>query len=505
MSLLRRAETCFANQQVNKLLNAFVCPRDEGTLISEHTSNLRDADKRRDRGTPKSAIDGCLIAVKDNICTSEEPTTCASAILKGFHSPYPATVVEKLKHAGALIAGKTNLDEFGMGSDSINSIYGAVKNSYTQDGGSLSAGGSSGGSAVAVATGQCDAALGTDTGGSVRLPAAYTGIIGFKPSYGMVSRWGIVAYANSLDTIGILAKDSSMARNIFDAVEGFDSRDPTSIPVSTRSRIAQQLLERKAKQGWGDTPSVRIGVPREYNTAELQPEVRRAWLETLQGLRNQGHTIHMLSLATTKMALSAYYVIAPAEASSNLAKYDGVRYGNKNSASERADNVLFASTRGAGLGEEVKRRILLGSYSLSAAAIDNYFKTAQKVRRLVQRDFNNAFALSHPLLKRQDGSGSEPKVDVILTPTAQSLPPRHSSLKNKASIDSYSVDFLTVPASLAGIPALSLPVSIAGQDGIDQNAPTSVGIQVIAQYGDEEMVFAMARSIESLRDIKQLS
>lgn len=342
--------------------------------------------------------------------------------------------------------------------------------------------------------------MGTDTGGSVRLPAAYTGITGFKPSYGMVSRWGVVAYANSLDTVGILAKDSSMARIVFDTIEGFDPRDPTSIPVSTRSRIAQQLLERKAKLGWGDRPSVRIGVPMEYNTAELQPEVRRAWLDTLQGLRSQGHTVHMLSLAATKMALSAYYVIAPAEASSNLAKYDGVRYGNKASALERADNVLFASTRGAGLGKEVKRRILLGSYSLSAAAIDNYFKKAQKVRRLVQRGFNDAFALSHPLMKRQDESGSGPKVDVILTPTAQSLPPKLSSLETRAPIDSYSADYLTVPASLAGIPALSLPVPITGHDGGDQNAPTFVGIQITGQYGDEEMVFSMARSIESLRE-----
>lgn len=240
----------------------------------------------------------------------------------------------------------------------------------------------------------------------------------------------------------------------------------------------------------------------EYNTSELQPEVRKAWLDTLLGLRNQGHTIHMLSLPATKMALSAYYVIAPAEASSNLAKYDGVRYGNKSSALERADNVLFASTRGAGLGEEVKRRILLGSYSLSAAAIDNYFKKAQKVRRLVQRDFNNAFALSHPLLKSQDECGNEPKVDVILTPTAQSLPPKLRSLKSRAPIDSYGADFLTVPASLAGVPALSLPVPIPGRDRGDQNAPTSVGLQVLAQYGDEEMVFSIAQSIESLWDLK---
>ena len=244
---------------------------------------------------------------------------------------------------------------------------------------------------------------------------------------------------------------------------------------------------------------LRIGVPLEYNTAELQPEIRKVWLETLQGLQKQGHTIHVISLATTKMALSAYYVLAPAEASSNLAKYDGVRYGNRESTLDRGDNVLFASTRGDGLGEEVKRRILLGSYSLSAAAIDNYFKKAQKVRRLVQRDFNNAFALDHPLLKHQDERQEGPKVDVILAPTAQSLPPKLSSLKDRAPTESYSADVLTVPASLAGIPALSLPVPLSGQDGGDEKAPTSVGIQIIGQYGDEEAVFSMAQSIELLR------
>lgn len=285
---------------------------------------------------------------------------------------------------------------------------------------------------------------------------------------------------------------------VLDAIKGFDSRDPTTISESTRSRIARQLLERKAKLGWGDRPSVRIGVPVEYNTAELQPEVRKAWLHTLHGLQNQGHTIHMLSLAATKIALSGYYVIAPAEASSNLARYDGIRYGNKLSASKRADNVLFASTRGAGLGEEVKRRILLGSYSLSAAAIDNYFKKAQKVRRLVQRDFNDCFALAHPLLGRHKQSGNGAKVDVILTPTAQSLPPKLSALKSRAPIDSYSADVLTVPASLAGLPALSLPVPICAQHGGERNAPTSVGVQVIAQFGDDELVMAVAQSIESL-------
>ncbi|KAL2038734.1 hypothetical protein N7G274_008492 [Stereocaulon virgatum] len=485
MSLLRKAERCFANQHAHKLLNAFVGAAKDVALFQHE---LQAANERSKEGRAKSPIDGHLIAIKDNICTTGEPTTCASAILEGFHSPYPATVVEKLKGTGALIIGKTNLDEFGMGSHSTNSIYGPVKNIYTQDGDHLSAGGSSGGSAVAVATGQCDAALGTDTGGSVRLPAAYTGIVGFKPSYGLVSRWGVVAYANSLDTVGVLAKDSSVARSVFNVINGHDPRDPTSLSTSTRSRIEKYVIDRSAKHLWGASPLLRIGVPIEYNTEELQPTVKEAWLGTLQRLQQLGHTIHILSLPATKMALSAYYVLAPAEASSNLAKYDGVRYGNKSAEREGTDNVLYAATRGSGLGEEVKRRILLGSYSLSAAAIDNYFIKAQKVRRLVQRDFNNAFALSHPLLDEQAISSTEDKVDIILTPTAQSMPPKLDDLDTADPLEAYKADVMTVPASLAGLPAMSVPVS----------EEPSIGMQIIAQYGDDDLIFDFAQIIESL-------
>ena len=358
-------------------------------------------------------------------------------------------------------------------------------------------------------------ALGTDTGGSIRLPAAYTGTVGFKPSYGMVSRWGVVAHANSLDTVGVLARNSSMARKMFgkkdrshemptelmkfkDVVKGYDSYDPTSIPPDTRSRIAQKLIEHKAKLHWGDRPFLRIGVPKEYNTEEMQPVVRQAWLATLQGLRKLGHAIHLLSLPATKMALSAYYVIAPAEASSNLAKYDGVRYGTKASDRDGTDNVLYASTRGAGLGEEVKRRILLGSYSLSAAAIDNYFIQAQKIRRLLQRDFNDSFAMAHPLMECQDDFYNHVKVDIIMTPTAQTLAPKLNSLVNRSALEVYSADVLTVPASLAGLPAMSVPVSILRRGGNDQNGPSTVGMQVIGQFGDDELVFYMSEIIESL-------
>lgn len=268
--------------------------------------------------------------------------------------------------------------------------------------------------------------------------------------------------------------------------------------MATRSKIAEKVKERNARLDGDLTRSLRIGVPKEYNTEELQPVVKKAWLKTLQGLRDMGHSIHRLSLPATKMALSAYYVLAPAEASSNLAKYDGARYGNRLGGREGTNNVLYASTRGAGLGEEVKRRILLGSYSLSAAAIDNYFIQAQKVRRLVQMDFNNAFAFHHPLLETYGEPSEHTKVDVILTPTAQSVSPKWSSLNDRGPTDAYSADVLTVPASLAGLPAMNVPVLIPGMHTNDVNEPSSVGMQILAQFGDDDLVFHSAQVIESL-------
>lgn len=254
----------------------------------------------------------------------------------------------------------------------------------------------------------------------------------------------------------------------------------------------QQVLDRKDQLHWSSTLSLRIGVPQEYNTKELQPIVREAWLSILRKLQEMGHSIHLVSLPATKLALSAYYVLAPAEASSNLAKYDGVRYGNKSSNREGTDNVLFAGTRGAGLGAEVKRRILLGSYSLSAAAIDNYFIKAQKVRRLVQKDFNNVFSLPHPLLQPMESAKSThagPQVDVILAPTAQSLPPKLTAVNDH--LKSYSADVLTVPASLAGLPAVNVPIRSSDET-------ISVGLQVLAQFSDDDLALDVAKIMEDI-------
>ncbi|KAB2577100.1 Glutamyl-tRNA(Gln) amidotransferase subunit A [Lasiodiplodia theobromae] len=475
MSLLREAQRCLANQAARKSLNAFITLPDTAAV-------LRQVQSAESQTSQPSPLNGRLVAIKDNICTTDSPTTCASAILRTFTSPYDATVIQRLRAAGAVVAGKTNLDEFGMGSHNLNSHFGPVSQSE-----SVSAGGSSGGSAVAVATDQCWAALGTDTGGSVRLPAAYTGIVGFKPSYGLVSRWGVVAYANSLDTVGVMARDSKTAKDVFNAINHHDPLDPTSLAPSTRSRLPR-------------TPPnpgpLRVGVPTDYNITELTPAVRRAWKRTLAHLQSLGHTIVPVALPTTHQALSAYYVLAPAEASSNLAKYDGVRYGTRaEGADGSADAILFSKTRGAGFGDEVKRRIVLGAYTLSAEAMDNYFIQAQRVRRLVQRDFDRCFRMANPLLveERDNSNGdigaTDEGVDVLICPTAPTLPPRVEELREAQPVDAYMNDVFTVPASLAGLPAMSVPVG-------GEEEGRKVGMQVIAQYGCDELVFEVAGMIE---------
>ncbi|KAF2745507.1 A subunit of aspartyl/glutamyl-tRNA amidotransferase [Sporormia fimetaria CBS 119925] len=471
MSLSALAKQCIANQSSHAHLNAFVSLADKAVVLA------RVAAAESTRGRHDDDLVGQLIAVKDNICTSDLPTTASSGILKSFVSPYDATVVKQLRDAGAVISGKTNMDEFGMGSHSAHSHFGPVKG-LSRSEGHASAGGSSGGSAIAVASGQCIAALGTDTGGSVRLPAAYTGIVGFKPSYGLLSRWGVIAYANSLDTIGILANDARQTRVLFNKLNAYDPHDPTSLPPSTRQRLRTSKLGRR----------LRIGIPVDYNITSLDPTVKRAWIRSLRDLEAQGHSLHNVSLPATRHALSAYYVLAPAEASSNLAKYDGVRYGSRAEGPDGTpDSVLFSKTRGQGFGPEVQRRILLGAFSLSAQAMDNYFIQAQKVRRLVQRDFDSVFAAPNPLLSVEDvekESETENGVDVLVCPTAPTSAPLLEKVQNQDPIDAYMNDVFTVPASLAGLPAISVPVDGDGE---------KVGMQVIGQYGDDRMVLDTAQ------------
>ncbi|KAJ5035072.1 uncharacterized protein L3040_008334 [Drepanopeziza brunnea f. sp. 'multigermtubi'] len=456
-----------------------------------------------------------LVAVKDNIATVDFPTTCASGILRNHQSPFEADVITRLtipdKPGRRVITGKTNMDEFGMGSHSTNSFFGPVRNTGQFD--TYSVGGSSGGSAVAVANAQCPVALGTDTGGSVRLPAAYTGIVGFKPSYGLVSRWGVVPYANSLDTVGFLASKTKAIRYAFNHVSKFDIKDPTSISQESRKRMdlhrkrdLRQEFQRQKRSGELDPTeklafnNIKIGVPLEYNIEELDPGVRQAWQDALQILQEGGATIVPISLPNTKHALSAYYVLAPAEAASNLSKYDGVRYGTRSKSDDGAGDVLYSKTRGTGFGNEVKRRILLGSYTLSSEAIDNYFIKAQKVRRLVQRDFDRVFAISNPLRNPEqfdlsnmdesiqlDDKLGPPQVDFIVCPTAPTPPPTLKAVSELRPVDTYMNDVFTVPASLAGLPAISIPFLIISEDET-ASVPSFAGIQIIGQYSDDDRV-----------------
>lgn len=327
--------------------------------------------------------------------------------------------------------------------------------------------------------------------------------MGFKPSYGLISRWGVVAYANSLDTVGILGTLTSSVQSVFRVLNQHDARDPTSLSAFTRSRILSQLQAPQLASRLTSKP-LRIGFPIEYNISELTPSVRRAWLQSLAHLQEQGHTIHPVSLPATKHALSAYYVLAPAEASSNLSKYDGVRYGTRAvgpDSNGQADGYLYANTRGSGFGEEVKRRILLGTFSLSADAMDNYFIQAQRVRRLVQQDFNAVFATEHPLAATQNTRLDSEQVDILVCPTAPSSPPRLSDVTRRSNgsspLDAYVNDVFTVPASLAGLPAISVPVTTESSQ--DLGAGEVSGIQVVGQYGDDELVMKVGELLEGKR------
>ncbi|KAF2860338.1 amidase signature enzyme [Piedraia hortae CBS 480.64] len=459
-------------------------PRNDpyNALIKENTFSPRNAP------LPSLPLSGKTISIKDNIFTLSPPvTTCASAVLKNYQPPYEATCVSLLRAAGAVISAKTNMDEFGMGSHSQNSFFGGVENPCTESDWHstnaskhdlpqqqpqkphqqprLSPGGSSGGSAVSVSTSHSWAALGTDTGGSVRLPAAYCGIVGFKPSYGRISRWGVIPYANSLDTVGVLSRTVNQARQVFHTLDREDERDPTAWATSLRQTV---------KKNHPLPRHLRIGIPKEYLLLEeLCPAIKKSYLSTLQALESRGHTLALLSLPLTKSALAAYYILAPAEASSNLAKYDGVRYGTR-----RED---YVATR-ALFGAEVQRRILLGSYTLSSSARENYFVQAQKVRRLVQREFDSVFARGNPL---SEGDGDKREgVDVILTPTAPTPAPTLDRVNAQEPVEAYLNDVFTVPASLAGLPALSVPLV----DG---------SVQILGQFGDDELVLRMGEEVQA--------
>ncbi|KAJ3841729.1 amidase signature domain-containing protein [Lentinula raphanica] len=464
----------------------------------------------------KGPLNDYTIGVKDNICTSSLPTTCGSAMLRDFTSPFDATVVKLLKRAGAQIVGKTNCDEFGMGSLNIHSIHGPVINPFRVDS-RRAAGGSSGGSAAAVAAGLCEVAIGTDTGGSIRLPASYCGVVGFKPSYGLISRYGVVSYADSLDTVGVLAQDVQKVEKVFECVNRRDHHDPTS--AEERSRKQARLLALNSIERWNgqSLKGLKIGIPQEYFPSELTSSsnhIISSIRYLLSQLRSLGATIVPVSLPSTKYALSAYYVIASAEGSSCLTRYDGIQYGSRVApplGSElTSTSKIYAHTRSRGFGREVRKRVLLGTYALSADAFDNYFLQAQRVRQMVKDDFDHVFSIPNVLYTDSD-SASEMKdmekpeidgVDVLLHPSAIRIAPRLDEmlddLRERDILQDYVQDVLTVPASLAGLPALSVPMRFGIREDIsnEQDEDWPIGVSIVGQWGTDKLVMDVGKVIE---------
>ncbi|KAI9323569.1 amidase signature domain-containing protein [Dichotomocladium elegans] len=471
----------------NRRVNAFVAVQQKSIL--EQLG--KESTERFEQGKALGPLDGVPIGIKDNFCTTALPTTCASRMLSRFQSPYDATVVERLNKAGAILMGKTNLDEFAMGGSNIFSVHGPVINPHG-DGESRIAGGSSGGSAAAVAAGMCPAAIGSDTGGSVRLPASYCGVVGYKPSYGRCSRHGLVAYANSLDTVGVLAKDVKTASDVYDAISGYDPKDPTSMPDPLRIRIDASDAALAAQWSADDLTGLVVGVPQEYYVHPMPDTVVGLWRQGIRYLKSLGATMVPISLPHTRLALPAYYTIALAEASSNLARYDGVRYGRRSEA-DSDGSLPYADTRAEGFGDEVKRRIMLGTHILTAGTYEKSFLPAQKTRRLIQADFDEAFAMPNPLYSHVTPLGrsrSRSGVHVIVTPCAISSAPElraiEDNVRQGGGVDTYVNDVMTVPASLAGLPAISVPFGKSTED----NFP--VGLQVVSQYGYDKVALRVA-------------
>ena len=389
-----------------------------------------ESDVRRKSGGKLSRYDGVPIAVKDNIAVKDQPCSCASKLLESVNSPYNATVVEKLKSAGVVIFGRTNMDEYAMGSSCENSAFAKTANPHNTD---YVPGGSSGGSAAAVAAGEVPAALGSDTGGSIRQPASFCGVIGFKPTYGMVSRYGLVAYASSLDQIGPLTNSVKDAAVILDLIGGHDKRDSTSLDIPC-GNFAESLPE------GGDLKGVKIGLPKEYFDIDgLDAGVKESVEKAIESMKKLGAEFVDITLPHTKYAIAAYYVIATAEASANLARFDGIRYGKR---SEEAENLIdtYLKSRGEGFGDEVKRRILLGTFVLSSGYYDAYYLKAQKTRTMIRKDFEKAFS----------------QCDVILSPTA---PTTAFKIGEKTSdpLKMYLADIYTISLNLTGCCGISLP------------------------------------------------
>ena len=443
---------------LNPVLNAFITITPD--LARAQAAAADAALARGDHGP----LTGIPLAIKDLFCTAGVRTTAASRILEPFVPPYESTVSANLLRDGAIFLGKANLDEFAMGSSNATSAFGPVINPWTRAGDNrqLVPGGSSGGSAAAVAARLALGATATDTGGSIRQPASFCGIAGIKPTYGRCSRWGVVAFASSLDQAGPIARTVEDCAILLGSMAGYDAKDSTS------ANLAVPDFAAACRRG---VKGLRIGVPREYRSDDMPAEIETMWQQGLSWLRDAGAEIVDVSLPHTKYGLATYYIVAPAEASSNLARYDGVRYGARTDGADLIE--LYENTRAEGFGAEVKRRIMIGTYVLSAGYYDAYYIRAQKVRSLILQDFTNVFA----------------KVDALLTPTA---PSAAFGLGERMDdpLKMYFNDVFTVPANMAGIPGMSVPA------GLDANG-LPLGLQVLGKPFDEETVFAVAQAIET--------
>ena len=438
-------------EKLNGELNSF--------LSIERTSALKRADEVENSSDENQRLRGVAIAVKDNICTTGMRTGCGSKILADYQPQYDATAVTKLKDAGAIIVGKTNMDEFAMGSSNENSAYGTVKNPWSLE---RVPGGSSGGSAAAVASGVVRASLGSETGGSVRQPAAFCGIIGLKPTYGRISRFGLVAFASSLDQIGIFGQTSKDIADVLGVVSGRDKNDSTSANVEVPDYIAE--LDK-------DISGKTIGVPRALFSEGLDEDVRESVEKAIENYEKLGAKIVDIELPHSKYSIAVYYILATAEASSNLARFDGVRYGFRTEEASKL-REMYMKTREQGFGEEVKRRIMLGTYVLSSGYYDAYYSKAQKVRTLLKKDFNNAFA----------------KCDAILTPTSPTTAFKFGE-KSDDPLAMYLSDIYTASANLASIPGISIPCGLSS-DGMP------IGVQLVGNNWSEDVLLNMANIYE---------
>ena len=439
-------------------VKAFLHVDREGTL-----AQAAEVDRRRAAGTPLGPLAGIPIAIKDVICVAGQTTTCASQMLRNFVPPYDAHVISKLRAADAVLVGKVNMDEFAMGSSTENSSYQKTANPWDLQ---RTPGGSSGGSAAAVAARMTPLALGSDTGGSIRQPAGLCGIVGLKPTYGRVSRYGLVAYASSLDQIGPMATDVAGTAALLEAIAGHDPRDSTSVPCDV-PRYTTTLEQPLA--------GLKIGIAREHFGAGLDPEVEQGVRSAIDVYRSLGATVHEISLPHQKYAVAVYYIVAPSEASSNLARYDGVHYGHRASQFDGLVD-MYSSSRGEGFGAEVKRRIMLGTYALSAGYYDAYYLKALKVRRLIRGDFDAAFQ----------------QVDLIATPVNPTPAFKLGELINDP-LAMYLSDIYTISANLAGIPGISIPAGF-------HSLGLPLGLQLLAPPFEEERLLRAARMHERATD-----